>query len=81
MSTGRFLRLIPPSFVLLLIFACGGGEETMKEPATDVNPDKVVPNYFPMTVEILMVLSGYAKLRNPRISACISTMSSTIIRR
>ena len=50
MSIRRFLGLIPPSFVLLLIFGCGGGEEIMKEPAMDDNPDKVVPNYFPMTV-------------------------------
>ncbi len=51
MSISRFLRLIPASFVLLLIFGCGGGEEIMKAPVMDVNPDKVVPNYFPMTVD------------------------------
>ena len=50
MSMHRFLRLIPPPIVLLLIFGCGGGEEVTKETVKAVKPDKVAPNYFPMTV-------------------------------
>ncbi|MDE0300091.1 MAG: hypothetical protein OXN17_15765 [Candidatus Poribacteria bacterium] len=50
MSIHRFLRLILSSYVLLLIFGCGGGEEIITEPARNVKPDRVDPVYFPMNV-------------------------------
>lgn len=50
MSIRRFLRLILPAFVLLLTFGCGGGEEVTKETEINQEPDKAIPNYFPMAV-------------------------------
>ena len=46
----RFFRLIPSSFVLLVILGCGAGEEVTKETEKDLKSDEVIPNYFPMTV-------------------------------
>ena len=46
----RFFRLIPSSFVLLVILGCGAGEEVTRETEKNLKPDEVIPNYFPMTV-------------------------------
>lgn len=50
MSTRRFFRLIPSSIVLLLIIGCGGGEEVTKDTGTEVKPERIAPDYFPMSV-------------------------------
>ena len=50
MSLRCIFKLILPSFVLLLTFGCGGGEDVTKETKKELEADKVIPNYFPMTV-------------------------------